>query len=376
MVTAEMTSAPFVVANVERADLVRGLKAVASASERKTTIPILSHALLSFEPGQIRITATDLDVTEIYTIPAETEIDGAVSVPVRRFLAAARSLPTGKIRIEQVETRTLQIGDDGSTFRFYCLGGSDFPTVPVINSSKEVEIDAALLRRMLARVSYAVSSEESRFQLNGALFNQSGKSLAIVATDGHRLALVQNEIAKRKLNEDSALVPRKALIELARFTGDGIVRLSRSETHLSFRYGGRELISRILEGRFPEYEKVIASNEAMAIFNRRDLVDAVQRAALMTGDRARAIRLQFSPGQVVISATNSDLGEVKVALSCEFSGPGLQVGINPDYLLQFLAAVDTESVRLAMHNETTQIVGYPVDGSDDRFLCVIMPMRI
>ena len=154
----------------------------------------------------------------------------------------------------------------------------------------------------------------------------------MVATDGHRLALVEGGL-ESAAGEDSVLVPRKALQELQRFEGEGKLSYGRGEHHLSFGLGRRELICRILEGTFPDYERVIAKdNDKKVLFDRKNLVDAVQRAALMTGDRARAVRLQFAPDQVVISAVNSDLGEAVEEVACDYDGPEFRVGINPDYL--------------------------------------------
>jgi DNA polymerase-3 subunit beta len=229
---------------------------------------------------------------------------------------------------------------------------------------------------MIAKVLFAVSAEESRFQLNGALLKLKDGGLELVATDGHRLALVESGLNGGGGN-DSVLVPRKALQELQRIEGDGNLSYRRGEHHLSFRLGRRELICRILEGTFPDYERVIAKdNDKKVIFDRKPLSDAVQRVALLTGDRARAVRLQFGGDQLVISAANPDLGEAVEELACSYDGPEFRVGINPDYLAQFLGAVETDRVRLELKDENTQCVGYPVEGPDARYLCVIMPMRI
>jgi DNA polymerase-3 subunit beta len=174
------------------------------------------------------------------------------------------------------------------------------------------------------------------------------------------------------------LVPRKALAELMRFEGDGAVRFQRGEHHLSFRLGRRELICRILEGTFPDYERVIArDNEKKAVFDRRRLDAAVGRVSLLTGDRARAVKLHLTPQQLVISAQNPDLGDAREEVECEYAGGELSLGINPDYLRDFLSALDAEKVRLEMKDENTQCVGYPEDGdAGGRYLCVIMPMRV
>ncbi len=198
----------------------------------------------------------------------------------------------------------------------------------------------------------------------------------MVATDGHRLALIESATTSTG-EEDAVLVPRKALHELLRFEGDGALIFRRGEHHLSFRTGRRELVSRILDGAFPDYERVIArTNDKKIAFDRKVLGEAVQRVALMTGDRTRGVRLQFSPGELTISAANPDLGEASESVPCEYTGTEFRLGLNPDYLAQFLAAVDTDKVLLELKDENSQCVGSPVEGSDQRYLCVIMPMRI
>jgi DNA polymerase-3 subunit beta len=199
----------------------------------------------------------------------------------------------------------------------------------------------------------------------------------MVATDGHRLALVENTIEGVESAEEGVLVPRKALQELQRFEGDGNLIFRRSEHHLSFRLGRRELIGRILDGAFPDYERVIAKdNDKHVEFDRKILAEATQRAALLTGDRSRAVRLRFHGEGLEISATNPDLGEAREQVDCEYTGDEFSIGMNPDYLGQFLGAVDTKQVRLELKDENTQCVCYPVDGNDVRYLCVVMPMRI
>jgi DNA polymerase-3 subunit beta len=176
---------------------------------------------------------------------------------------------------------------------------------------------------------------------------------------------------------DSVLVPRKALQELQRFEGGEELSLARGEHHLSFRLGRRELVCRILEGTFPDYERVIAKdNDKHAVFDRRQLGLAVERVALLTGERTRAVRFQLDSGRALISAANPDLGEAAEEVPCEYEGGTLKLGINPDYLSQFLAAADSERVRFELKDENAQCLGAPVDGQDQRYLCVIMPMRV
>jgi DNA polymerase-3 subunit beta len=361
---------------VTRSEFLGELAPMQGIVERKTTIPVLSHLLLTARGDKLHLAATDLDVSLTSWCESDTKREGGIAVQAKKLMEIIRSLTGEEVLLVQEEPRVLTIRAGRSRFKVHGLSPDDFPTLPTLEDSRQVEIPFADFRRMVAKVLFAVSAEESRFQLNGALLKLKDGGLEMVATDGHRLALVEGGLGNAG-NEDSVLVPRKALQELQRFEGEGNLSYGRGEHHLSFRLSRRELICRILEGTFPDYERVIAKdNDKKVLFDRKNLVDAVQRAALMTGDRARAVRLQFAPDQMVISAVNSDLGEAVEEVACDYDGPEFRLGINPDYLREFLNAVETEKVRLELKDENTQCVGYPHEGPDTRYLCVIMPMRI
>ncbi|HYG63354.1 MAG TPA: DNA polymerase III subunit beta [Thermoanaerobaculia bacterium] len=361
---------------VPRSEFVGELAPMQGIVERKTTIPILSHLLLTARGDKLHLAATDLDVSLTSVCEADVRQEGGIAVQAKKLMEIVRSLGGDEVHLVQEEPRVLTIKAGRSRFKIHGLPPDDFPTLPVVEDSQQVEIPFASFRRMVSKILFAVSAEESRFQLNGALLKLKDGGLELVATDGHRLALVETSLSDGGGN-DSVLVPRKALQELQRIEGDGSLAYRRGEHHLSFRLGRRELICRILEGTFPDYERVIAKdNDKKVLFDRKPLSEAVQRVALLTGDRARAVRLQFGGEQLVITAANPDLGEAMEELACAYDGPEFRLGINPDYLIQFLGAVDTDRIRLELKDENTQCVGYPVEGPDARYLCVIMPMRI
>ena len=362
---------------VSRSEFLGELAPMQGIVERKTTIPVLSHLLLSTREDRLHLAATDLDVSLTSWCEAEIKEEGGIAVQAKKLMEIIRSLTGDEVLLVQEEPRVLTIRAGKSRFKIHGLAPDDFPTLPHVEDSPQVEIPFTDFRRMIAKILFAVSAEESRFQLNGALLKLKDGSMEMVATDGHRLALVEGGLEANGNGQESVLGPRKALQELQRLAGAGALGYRRGEHHLSFRLGRRELICRILEGTFPDYERVIAKdNDKKVMFDRKTLTEAVQRAALMTGDRARAVRLQFTSDQVIISAANSDLGEAVEEVSCDYDGPEFRVGINPDYLRDFLSAVDTERIRLELKDENTQCVGYPMDGPDTRYLCVIMPMRI
>lgn len=361
---------------LNRSEFLGELVPMQGIVERKTTIPVLSHLLLTAREDKLHLAATDLDVSLTSWCDSEIKREGGIAVQAKKLVEIIRSLTAEEVLLTQDEPRELIIRAGKSRFKIHGLSPDDFPTLPAVEEDGSVGIPFNDFRRMVAKILFAVSAEESRFQLNGALLKLKEGSVEIVATDGHRLALVEGRL-EGSSGDDAVLVPRKALQELQRLEGDGKLEYRRGEHHLSFRLGRRELICRILEGTFPDYERVIAKdNDKKILFDRKPLSDAVQRVALLTGDRARAVRLQFTPEQMVISAANPDLGEATEEVACDYDGPEFRLGINPDYLTQFLAAMDTERVRLELKDENTQCVGYPHEGPDVRYLCVIMPMRI
>ncbi|MEO8504188.1 MAG: DNA polymerase III subunit beta [Acidobacteriota bacterium] len=361
---------------LNRAEFLAELLPMQGIVERRTTIPVLSHLLLRAVGDKLHIAATDLDVSLTSSVTAEVKREGGVAVQAKKFVEIIRSLVGDEVKLVLDDSHALTVTAASSRFKIHGLAPQDFPSLPDVGQEKPVEMPFQILRRMIGRVIFAVSTEESRFQLNGALVKLKVNGLEIVATDGHRLALVEDAVADVK-EADGVLVPRKALLEIQRFEGEGNVAYRRGEHHLSFRIGRRELICRILEGTFPDYERVIAKdNDRKVIFDRLGLQATVQRVAILTGERARAVRLQFSNGKLTVSAANPDLGEASEEIACDYEGGDLKLGINPDYMVQFLSAADTEKVRLELKDENTQCVGFPVGGEDQRYLCVIMPMRV
>ena len=362
---------------LNRSEFLAELAPMQGIVERRTTIPVLSHILLTPGEDKLRLAATDLDVSLTSWCRAESASGAGIAVQARKFLEIIRAVVGDEVRLELEEEKRLVISAGRSRFRINGMSPDDFPTLPDVQEAKAIEIPFGDLKKMISKVIFAVSTEESRFQLNGALLKLKDGGVELVATDGHRLALVENRLDGAEAAVAGVLVPRKALQELLRFEEEGTLEFRQSEHHLSFRLGRRELVCRILEGTFPDYERVISKeNDKNAHFDRQPLTEAVGRVALLTGDRARAVRMGFGSDLLTISAANPDLGEAREELACEYSGDEFEIGINPDYLSHFLGAAATDKVRFELKDENTQCIGYPVDGEDERYLCVIMPMRI
>ena len=360
---------------LNRVEFLNELVPMKGIVERRTTIPVLSHILLRATDERLHLAATDLEVSLTSWCEAEVQEEGAIAIQAKKLLEIIRASSGDEVtlKIDQDGMLTILVGK--SLFKIRGLPAEEFPTLPNIEEEKPVRVPFKTFRNMITKVFFAISSEESRFQLSGALMEFREDCLVLVATDGHRLALVESAV-KGTTEAEGVLVPRKALQEIQRFEGEDL-NFRRSEHHLSFTIARRQLICRILEGTFPDYERVISKeNEKKVIVDRQELAAVIHRISLLTGDRARAIRLELQSEQLIFSAANPDLGEAREELSCEYQGESLSLGVNPDYLSHFLNVTDTERVRLELKDENSQCVAYPVDGLDKRYVCVIMPIRL
>lgn len=365
---------------INRPVLVAALADLAGIVTRRTTVPILACVLITARGDRLHLAATDLDVSLTSWCESDVRQEGGIAIQAKKFQEIVRALTSDEVDLVLDEPRVLTIRAGKSRFKIHGMAPDDFPTLPVVDVQADgaTEIPFIEFRRMVAKILFAVSAEESRFQLNGALLKLKDGGLEMVATDGHRLALVEGTL-EGSADGDAVLVPRKALQEIQRLEGEGKLAYRRGEHHLSFRVARRELICRILEGTFPDYERVIAKdNDKKVVFDRKPFAEAVQRVALLTGDRARAVRLQFTPDQLVISAANPDLGEAVEEVPCTYDGPEFRVGMNPDYLSQFLAAAGTDQVsmetKLRGADDAGQMQFKTVE--DAKYLCVIMGMKI
>ncbi len=366
---------------VERRELLAELATMRGIVESRSTIPVLSHLLLRVRENRLELAATDLDVSLTSSCAAEegSSEPGATAVQARKLLEIVRALGDGPVDLSTGESNSLHIAAGSSRFRINGLSAEDFPTLAAVDpdsASASFEVSFADFKRMIGKVIFAVSAEESRFQLNGALLKLKDGAIELVATDGHRLALIQVEMSG-VAEADGVLAPRKALLELMRFDSDGSVIFRRGEHHLAFVIGRRELTCRILEGTFPDYEKVISKdNDLKTTFDRQELSEVVHRVALLTGDRAPMVKFKFDARSLLVSSSNPDLGEAEESIECDYEAESMEIGMNPAYVRDFLGAIDTDRVEFALKDENSQCLGQPVDGADPRYLCVIMPMRI
>jgi DNA polymerase III subunit beta len=366
---------------VSKAELVRELNLSQGVVEKKTTIPILSNVLFETDGDRVILTATDLELGIRCSCPAKVKRQGAGTIPARRLLDYVRLLPDSDIELKFGDNQWANLLCGRSRTRMAGMSRESFPELPQMPDLL-AEIPISTLAAMVQKTIFAISAEESRFTLNGALLLLKSDGLTMVATDGHRLALVQSSVPLPSLGAPyKALLPRKAMQELVKLAGDAedgtLLRFSGDENHLFFEIGERMLISRKLTGNFPDYERVLPKEHPNVVTLRRDeLRSAIERVAQFADERSRAIRLQLLPGEFKVHSSLSDTGESEESISAEYDGPPLEIGFNAQYMLDFLRASTEENV--AFHFRDAQSAGEmrPSGTSDGEYRYVIMPMRI
>lgn len=368
--------------SVEKNLLLKELNLTQGVVERKTTIPILSNLLLEAGDSSLRISATDLELGICCGCSARIKKEGSGTIPAKRLFEIVRSLPEKEVKLKLLENHWVQVTCERASFKLVGMAKDNYPTLPAVPSPL-VTLPADVFSTMIKRTIFSISSEESRYTLNGALLILKPDNVAMVATDGHRLALIERDLEVAGLkNELRILIPRKAMAELQRLLaeaeeGSGI-ELSKDDSHLYFSMGHRVLISRMLTGQFPNYEAVLPRENKLLIEIDRDLLStAIRRVALLADQRSRAVRMKLSDGQMEISSSSGEFGEANEVLEVEFKGEAMQVGFNYEYLLDFLDVIEGGGkVRLELKDE--QSAGQLRSGEENafRYRYVVMPMRV
>jgi len=366
---------------VRKNDLLRELQLFQGIVERKNTIPILANVLMEAKDGDVRFLATDLEVALRSKCAASVTKAGSLTLPAKKLYEIVKSLPETDIRISE-DKSGVKIAAERFESRMQTLPREDFPTLPETGTGSHASLPRVPLREMVTKTQFAITGEDTRYFLNGALFVLKPDSMSLVATDGHRLALVtapREAQGKKDAAEDRPILPKKTLGELGRLLieGDGDITYERGENHLFFEVGGRLLISRMIDGQFPAYERVIPKgNDKHIEFERDRLTNAVRRVALLSNERSRAVKFQVEKGKVDVTSSSPELGEAHETLPVEFSGGSMQICFNAQYVLDFLSAVSSDVVSLDLKDEVSQAVMKPVgvDGYD--YTYVIMPMRV
>jgi DNA polymerase III subunit beta len=363
---------------VRKNELLRELQLFQGIIERKNTIPILANVLLEAKGDEVRMLATDLEVALRSRCQASVAKSGSLTLPAKKLFEIVRALPETDVRIEE-DKNGVKVAADRFDSRMQTLPREDFPTLPEASGKPRASLPRNALKEMVAKTQFAITGEDTRFFLNGAKFLLTPKTLTLVATDGHRLALVEVAHDCGVPEEVGVILPKKTLLELGRLLveGDGDILFESGENHLFFEVGGRMLISRMIDGQFPAYERVVPKgNDKLLEFERERLTNAVKRVALLSNERSRAVKFEISKGKVEVTSSSSEFGEAREQIPVEYTGAAMTISFNAQYVIDFLNVVETELVSLSLKDETSQAVMKPVAAEGYDYTYVIMPMRI
>ena len=366
---------------VRQNDLLRELQLFQGIVERKNTIPILANVLMDAKGDEVAMLATDLEVGLRSKCAATIAKGGSITLPAKKFYEIVKSLPDTDIRISD-DKNGVKIAADHFESRMQTLPREDFPSLPEPSGATTATLARSAVKEMVSKTQFAITGEDTRYFLNGALFVLRPEEMTLVATDGHRLALVNmaRNGGAEGADETKAIFPKKTLGELARLLMEGDaedVSYERGENHLFFHVGQRLLISRMIDGQFPAYERVIPKgNDKHIEFERDRLTNAVKRVQILSNERSRAVKIQIDKGKVEITSSSPDVGEARETLTVDYSGASMQICFNAQYVIDFLSAVATDIVSLDLKDEVSQAVMKPVGAEGYDYTYVIMPMRV
>jgi len=370
--------------NVERGAFLKALGHVQSVVERRNTIPILSNVLIEAAKGRLKLTATDLDIEIVESIPSDVLRNGAATAPAHMLYDIVRKMPEGsQVQAELIpgDSGRLAVSAGSIRFELACLPREDFPQMSAGALPHRFRLPASELIALIEKTRFAISTEETRFYLNGIYVHaaKEGKQerLRAVATDGHRLARYEMDIPDGAKDIPGVIIPRKTVAELRRLLedADGAIEIGLSDTKVQFTFGGVELTSKLIDGSFPDYQRVIpTANDKVLTLDAKDFSQAVDRVSTISADKTRAVKLNLDGDKVTLSVVNPESGTATEELGANYSADPIEIGFNARYLLDITGQIVGKDVRFLLAD-----AGSPTlieDTEDARTLYVLMPMRV
>ena len=369
---------------INRDHFSNGLAQVLNVVGSKAAMPILNNVLIEAEKDCISLTTTNLDLGIRCKIKAEVKEGGAVTLPVKRLATIVRELPNVDVAFDSTANHQVKIASGGSNFRIMGIGAEEFPKLPDSTDDKTYTLEQGEIATMLSNVSYAQSTDETRFILNGVYFNFKEEKLTLVATDGRRLALVSKELAVPATSAGAIILPAKTVAELLRLLGKGDkLKIAFNERRAAFQIDtGKDtsglsdsiyLFSKVVEGNYPNYQQVIPKETHQRIKLERELfLQCVHRAALVTSEKSNSVKIKLSSNLLEITASSPDFGESHESMAIAYSGVDLQVAFNPQFVMDPLRALTKDEVFFELKDEVSPGVFKTLES----FVCVIMPVRL
>ena len=368
---------------IERGDLLNALSHVQNVVERRNTIPILSNVLMTAENGQLTLTATDLDIEALDSAPAQIERDGAITAPAGTLFDVVRKLPSGSdVELDlQPENQRLTLRAGRSNFALPTLPASDFQTMSGDVGATGFEMDAADLRRLIDKTRFAISTEETRYYLNGVYLHaaegETGPVLRTVATDGHRLALAEMALPEGARGLQGVIVPRKAIAEARRLidTATEPVSLEVSDAKIVFRSGNAVLTAKLIDGSFPDYARVIPQGNTRKLsINNKAFEAAVDRVATVSAERSRSVKLSLEEGRLILAVSHAETGAGQEEIEAEYSSEPMEIGFNARYLLDIAGQIEASEAEFMFNDPASPAL--VLDPEDAHARYVLMPLRV
>ncbi len=360
---------------VEDFSLKLGL--VQGISERRATMPVLSHVLLTLKNGKIEISSTDLETTMSTWCEAEVEEEGSLAIPARKLYEIVKELPGGQIEVEEIGNHWVEIRSTSANFKIAGLPSEDFPIVPELDSANLFSVESFLIEDMISKTIFAVSPDELRRNLAGIYFEQSSdKSLRLVATDGHRLSLVEKKVDGGVKFDKGFVVPKKGVAELRKVLRlSETVKIGVGENFFMAEGENIVLIARLIDADFPDYKQVTPEVTKVTIkIAKEELLSALKRVSILSSEKTRSVKLNIEKGTITLVSVSPEFGEAKETISLDYSGEPAELGFNARYLMDVLEAITEENVEIGLIDELSPAVIKP-DG-DEVYVSVIMPMRV
>jgi len=369
-----------------RGDLLKGISTVQSAVASKNTMPILANVLLEAREKKLELVATDLDMGIRCSVQAEVVDKGSITINAKKLADIVRELPEASVDLEIDDNHKMIIVCQKSNFKVHGLPKDDFPILPEVKKDKFFKVKGSQLQEMIHKTIFAVSTDETRYVLNGVFFQAEGGKIRMVATDGHRLAFIQKKLEGKADEKCNVIIPTKTLNELSKVISDVskgkedkenevIVEITATDNQIKFVVGGVEIVSRLIEGQFPNYEQVIPKESDKKLeASTADLAAATRRVAILTSEKSNSIRYQAKAGKLVISSKTPDMGEAKEEMDVNYKGEEISIAYNAKYVLDVLKNVGTDAVNIELTQPLSPGILRPKGDSD--YLCVIMPMRV
>ena len=362
--------------SASRETILTPLHAVIGVVERRQTMPILSNVLLVANDGKLTITATDLEVELRAEADVNVEAAGEITVPGRKLHDICRALPDSAALDFNVTGDRVVVKAGRSRFTLSTLRAADFPVIDEVATQQTLTLDRKSFRQLLEQTQFSMAQQDVRYYLNGLLLETDGETLRAVATDGHRLALAELKMASSAQRNEQLIVPRKGVLELQRLLdGDGEIEITLGANHIQAHIGSIRFTSKLIDGKFPDYGRVVPAEPVNIIMADRELLrHALQRAAILSNEKYRGVRLALGENNVTIQANNPEQEEAEESLEVEYSGEALEIGFNVTYLLDALSAVDEDQVQVGLGDTNSSCLIRAPGGEASKF--VVMPMRL